>query len=120
MTVSAVHRRIGRLLTGAGLGALPWTAHLVWRADLEWRWFWVGLDAAQAAGLLVTGRRLATGRECRTVAMGTAGLLAVDAVVDLWTAKPGADWWRAVVMGAAVEVPLAASCLVAGRTGRAD
>ncbi|WP_426800421.1 hypothetical protein [Streptomyces sp. YGL11-2] len=74
----------------------------------NWDTAWIGLDAMEVAGLLLTGvliwyRRTAAG----PIASATATLFALDAWFDVTTAAKGTDHLEAVAMAALCEVPLA-------------
>ena len=116
-----------RLFWAAGVCLLPWIAVLgttlpdVVQAQ-HWRLAWTGIDAVEAAGLLVTAWLL--GRDDpRTplVATATATLLLADAWFDVTTAGPGLDHSLALVQGLVLEVPLAILAFaLASRTLRAS
>ncbi|GGU64929.1 hypothetical protein GCM10010211_32540 [Streptomyces albospinus] len=74
----------------------------------HWDTAWIGLDAMEVVGLLLTGlliwhRRAAAG----PIAAVTATLFAVDAWFDVTTAAKGTDHLEAVAMAAVCELPLA-------------
>ncbi|SHM77727.1 hypothetical protein [Streptomyces yunnanensis] len=74
----------------------------------HWDTAWVGLDAMEVVGLLLTGaltwyRRTAVG----PIASATAMLFALDAWFDVTTAAKGSDHLTAVAMAVCCELPLA-------------
>lgn len=100
----------------AGAVLLPWIVLLAYTLPSStvaehWRAAWVGLDGAEAVGLLATAI-LARRRDPRTplVATVTATLLAVDAWFDILTSGPG-DLPTALAQGVGLELPLAALCV---------
>jgi hypothetical protein len=116
-------------LIGCGAAMLPWLAVLaVWLPSTtqvgHWSTAWVGLDAAEGAGLFLTGWLLRRGdqRACLAAA-ATAMALTIDAWFDVTTAAPGAGLALAVAMAAGAELPMAALCAtlalrgVSGRRG---
>lgn len=111
-------RGLGSCLVLCGLALLPWLVVLA--TDLpatataaHWPAAWVGLDAAEAAGLITTGL-LAVRGDARlgVAAAATATLLVVDAWFDTMTAARGGDLVSALAMAAFAELPLAALCAV--------
>ncbi|MGH6654171.1 MAG: hypothetical protein ACRDVE_03065 [Actinocrinis sp.] len=122
-TTSATGRWSARGLIGGGLAMIPWLFHLA--ASLpstataaHWDAVWVGLDAAEALGLLATGLLIRRGDpRCSLAATFTATLLTVDAWFDCGTSARGADRTSAVLMAACVEIPLA--CLLLAVAWRA-
>ncbi|SEE30810.1 hypothetical protein SAMN04490357_7615 [Streptomyces misionensis] len=109
-------RRAGRLLVACGLALLPWlyvlaTGLPATATAAHWPLAWVGLDALEAFGLIVTGLLVARGdRRHALAAAATATLLVVDAWFDTTTAAPGGDFATAVAMALGAELPLAAVC----------
>jgi len=111
-------RRLGWVLTGAGLAMVPWLVVLAValppRAAVgNWSTVWVGLDSLEAVALTATGVLLRR-RDPRAslTAAATAVLLLVDAWFDVMTAAAGADRAIAVAMAAGVELPLSGLCAV--------
>ncbi|MFI9598530.1 hypothetical protein ACIHCX_01430 [Streptomyces sp. NPDC052043] len=108
-------------LVVAGLALLPWLLVLAGcvpggSGPVRWTTAWVGLDALESLGLVVTGLLLARGdaRRCVTAA-ATATLLVADAWFDTTTASAG-EAGAALAMAFCAELPLAAVCaLVACR-----
>lgn len=106
-----------RVLVVAGLATAPWLLVLhVWLPSTTrvtgWSTAWLGLDALEGAGLLVTGV-LASRRHPlapRSAAL-TAGLIVADAWFDLMTSGRGAAFVLAVALAALVELPIALVCL---------
>ncbi|MFF7987473.1 hypothetical protein ACFZDK_51855 [Streptomyces sp. NPDC007901] len=118
-------RRAGFALVGMGVAMLPWLVFLAVTLPrsahaAHWSLAWVGLDAAEALGLTVTGSLLR--RAHPTAALtgtATATLLLVDAWFDITTAASSADRLLAMVMAVGAEIPLAVLCavLAVGATG---
>ncbi len=108
-----------RLLIGAALAMVPWLFCLAallpaTATAAHWNAVWVGLDAAEALGLLATGLLLRRGDPRRALtAACTATLLAVDAWFDCGTAARGFDRLTALLMAVGVEIPLAVLLAVA-------
>lgn len=105
-------------LVGAGIGMAPWL--FVLAAGLpsttvasHWSTAWVGLDGAEALGLITTGTLLSLKdpRRCLAAA-ATATLLVADAWFDVTTAAPGSDRETAAAMAACPEIPLSILCAV--------
>lgn len=105
------------LLTG-GFLLLPWLVLLAVELP-SMTLAWVGLDAMEAAGLIITGLLLLRRHPLRTTAAAmTATLLLVDAWFDT-TTSTGTDLVFALALAVAVELPLAALCAaLALRTAR--
>lgn len=109
-------RTLGIALAACGVALVPWLYCLATGLPdtypaVRWPLAWVGLDALEAAGLVATG--LLTARHDprhRAAAAATGALLFADAWFDTVTAAPGADFASALVMAAALELPLAAVC----------
>ncbi|RAG82859.1 hypothetical protein DN069_25150 [Streptacidiphilus pinicola] len=105
-------------LVGMGLALIPWMFLLAAQGE----WPWVGLDVAEAAGLISTGLLLRRGdaRGALTAAV-TAALLLTDASFDVTTSH-GAELVQAWVLALLLELPIAALCgrlaLRWGRVGR--
>ena len=105
-------------LAGMGLALIPWMFVLAAQGE----WPWVGLDVAEAAGLISTGLLLRRGdaRGALTAAV-TAALLLTDAFFDVTTSH-GAELVQAWVLALLLELPIAALCgrlaLRCGRVGR--
>lgn len=113
-----LRRRLGLGLLCCGVALLPWLVVLATGLPGRtlaghWSLAWVGLDAAEALGLIVTGL-LATRRDHRLgpIAAATATLLLVDAWFDTLTASSGGDLVAALLMASCAELPLAAGCVV--------
>ncbi|MEU5919985.1 hypothetical protein [Streptomyces sp. NPDC047141] len=108
---SRAHRWQGRLLKGAGLALLPWMGYLAATLPTTEAVAWVTLDSFEALALTAAGASLvrADGRH-RFPAAVAAVLLVADACADLATAAPGQETALALVMAAAVEIPLAVLC----------
>ncbi|MEC3975280.1 hypothetical protein [Amycolatopsis sp. H20-H5] len=112
---------IGKLLLAAGLALVPWIA-VLWGTlpdtydARNWRAAWIGFDALEAGGLLASAW-LFRRRDHRAplAAIGSAMLLLVDAWFDVVTA--GEDLVFSLLMAGALELPLAALCLVAALRG---
>ncbi|GAA4536857.1 hypothetical protein [Amycolatopsis samaneae] len=114
----------GRLLLLAGAGLLPWIG-VLWATlpdaypAQHWRLAWVGLDLLEAVGLLATAWLVRRGDHRAPLAsIGTAVLLVVDAWFDVLTAGPG-DLVVSLVLAVALELPLAAVCVVVALRGTA-
>jgi hypothetical protein len=118
----ALRQLLPYLLLGAGLIELPW---LLFLADQlpsatnvqHWAVVWVGLDAVEAIGLIVTGLLYRRGDpRAALTAVATATLLLADAWIDVTTSR-GDERLVALGMAALIEVPLALICLYATRNG---
>ncbi|PYC68037.1 hypothetical protein C7C46_29735 [Streptomyces tateyamensis] len=103
------NRMVTAVLAGAGLALLPWILVL---AQAPGSAGWVALDVMEAGCLLGGAALLRRGAAAlgaaRAVAALAAGLLLLDAAVDLTTA--GSAWPVAVAMALGAELPLAALC----------
>lgn len=117
--------RMEHVLVACGLALLPW---LVVLADSlptaamasNWRTLWIGLDAAEAVALIVTGLLAVRGHRLHTLtATAAATLLVVDAWFDTMTATPGVDQVSAAAMALGAELPLAVVCVVLTARGYA-
>ena len=101
------------LLVLASLAMIPWLAYLAatlpaTTSAAHWDAVWVGLDTAEAAGLLATGLLLRRHDPRGSLtAAATATLLAVDAWFDCGTAAPCAERLIALAMAGGLELPLA-------------
>jgi hypothetical protein len=110
------------LLLGAGLLELPWLLLLANQLPpatyvQHWAVAWVGLDAVEAVGLIVTGLLYRRGDpRAALTAVATATLLLTDAWIDVATSR-GDEQLVAIGMAALIEVPLALICLYATRNG---
>lgn len=110
----AATRWTAHLLVVAGVSMLPWLVYLA--ATLpgretvgHWDVVWVGLDAAEMAGLVATGLLLRADDARRALTgIVTATLLAADAWFDCGTAATAGDRAAAFAMAAGAELPLAA------------
>lgn len=118
--MSFTSRRLrGLLLVGAALALIPWIAVLVGAVQAEEAQplaaFWVGIDAAEAVGLAGVGAAALGASRVRPwlapLAVLTAALLGVDAVVDVSTATGDGATLVAWVMAVLAELPMAAVCL---------
>ncbi|MEU8591567.1 hypothetical protein AB0C59_31905 [Streptomyces sp. NPDC048664] len=109
-------RRAGWLLMVCGAALLPWlyvlATGLPAGMDAAHRPVaWVGLDALEAAGLIITGVLATRGQDRHTpAAAATSALLVVDAWFDTTTAHAGSDLVSALVMAVCAELPLATLC----------
>ncbi|WP_377271694.1 hypothetical protein [Peterkaempfera sp. SMS 1(5)a] len=110
-------RRAGRLLVTCGLVLLPWLCVLATglpatATAAHWPLAWIGLDALEAAGLIVTGVLASRGDVRHALAAtATATLLVIDAWFDTTTATAGSDLDMAAAMACCAELPLAALCV---------
>jgi hypothetical protein len=110
-------------LAGAGLALIPWLlvlARTLPSSAHAWNWStaWVGLDTLEMLGLLGTGLlMLRRDIRYRLSAAATSALLLVDAWFDIVTSAPGADRLAAVVMAAALELPIAVLCAILATRG---
>jgi hypothetical protein len=106
------------VLLSGGFLLLPWLVLLAVELP-SMTLAWVGLDAMEAAGLIVTGLLVLRRHPLRTTAAAmTATLLLVDAWFDT-TTSTGTDLVFAVALAVVVELPLAALCAaLALRTAR--
>lgn len=108
--------RAGWLLVVCGLALLPWLYALATglpdtASAAHWPVTWVGLDALEAAGLIVTGvLAVRDDRRHPLAATMTATLLVIDAWFDTTTAAAGSDLAAAAAMALCAELPLAALC----------
>ncbi|MFB7630385.1 hypothetical protein ACFC0M_05465 [Streptomyces sp. NPDC056149] len=101
----------GRILTAAGLALLPWLGYLAGTLPPAQAAPWIALDALEAAALLTAGTRLRRADPRHTAPTTIAAiLLLADVYLDLSTAAPGPALATAVLMAAAVELPLTALC----------
>ncbi|MFF3014379.1 hypothetical protein [Streptomyces sp. NPDC057939] len=111
-------RRLAAVFTGAGLALLPWMVVLARTVPntvqvSNWSTAWIGLDAALAAGLTVTGLLLRKGDpRVSPVAAATAALLAMDAWFDVTTSAGTGGQGVALALAVGVELPLAVACAV--------
>lgn len=99
------------LLIAAGLTGWVFELGAVLQGQAEvrnWSSVWVGLDAMEIAGLVMTAillrRRSAY---LAAVAAVTATLFALDAWFDVLTASAGADWYESLAAALFGEIPLA-------------
>jgi hypothetical protein len=113
-------RRLVRLFLAGAAALLPWTVLLAVALPMttsvrRWSVAWIGLDAMQAMGLVVTGWLLLRRSPAASLVAGvTAGLLLVDGWFDMTTAAIGWDYLMALSLAVLVELPLAGLCLLAG------
>jgi hypothetical protein len=109
--------RLPVVLTVIGLALLPWTAIVGWTLPSEhvarhWDIAWAGFDVALSVSLLATAYAAARGCSWLSQAAAVAGtLLLCDAWFDVLTAS-GGGLWRALVLAAVAEMPLAVLCFV--------
>jgi hypothetical protein len=77
----------------------------------HWSVAWIGLDAMETAGLVVTGW-LVLHRDIRVTmaASATGAFLLADAWFDMATAQPQWDFLQATLLALLVELPLSALC----------
>jgi hypothetical protein len=116
--VKAGPKLLGLGLLGCGFGMVPWLVVLAVTLPgathvPHWSMAWVGLDAAEAAGLAMTGWLLRRGdpRRCLT-AMATSALLLTDAWFDVTTSGSGGPLVEAIAMAVFAEIPTAVLCAV--------
>jgi len=108
--------RTEHVLVGCRLALLPWLVVLAkglpgTTVATHWNTAWVGLDALEATGLIVTGVLAARGHPLHALtASATATLLVADAWFDTMTAAPGGDQLSALAMAFGAELPLATLC----------
>lgn len=120
---SRAQRLFPYLLLAAGLIELPWLTFLATQLPpatngVSWSYFWVLLDALEAAGLILTGllyRR--HNPRLALFALPTAALLVIDAYVDT-TTTTGHEHLAAIAMATLIELPLAAATLYAAHHSR--
>ncbi|WP_328988573.1 hypothetical protein OG394_20345 [Kribbella sp. NBC_01245] len=116
--LSRARRLFPYLLLAAGLIELPWLTFLAIQLPsatdgVSWSYFWVLLDALEAAGLILTGLLYRQHNPRLAVfALPTAALLLIDAYVDT-TTTTGREHLAALAMAALIELPLAAATLYA-------
>jgi hypothetical protein len=107
----ALRRWPAYVLLAGGILLLPWLVLLALTLP-SMTVAWVGLDAMEAAALIVTGLLWLRCHPLRTAAAAmTATLLLVDAWFDT-TTSTGSDLVVAVVLAVVAELPLAALCAV--------
>ena len=115
--ISNRHRVLGPLLIVAGLLIIPWLVYLAFHLPStakasNWSTMWIGLDVAEAIGLIVTGiLQWRRSRHRSLPAAFTSALMALDAWVDITTSAAGSARAMAIVMGVALEIPVAIACL---------
>lgn len=113
-------RRLVRLFFAGSGVLLPWAILLAVALPMttsvrRWAVVWVGLDTMEAIGLVATGWLLLRRNPTAGLLAGiTAGLLVVDAWLDMTTAAIGWDYLMALALAVLVELPLAGLCLWAG------
>jgi hypothetical protein len=111
-------RWLARALVVAGLGMIPWLVLLAIQlpasaVTVHWSTAWAGLDAMEAAGLLVTGMLLLRrDNRCCLAATVTGTLIFVDSWFGVTTAAPGPAQLTAIAMAVFIEVPVSALCAV--------
>jgi hypothetical protein len=99
------------------IGTVPWVAYLAMTLPqrvtaVHYRAVWVGFDIGLVLMLAVTAYQAWRGRpRVALPAVSTATMLVIDAWFDVLTTPRGMDLVVAVVLAAAVELPLAAICL---------
>ena len=109
---------LGPLLIVAGLLFTPWLVYLAFHLPSSarahnWATMWIGLDIAEAIGLMVTGVLfLRRSRHRSLPAAFTSALMALDAWVDITTAAAGSARAVAIIMGVTLEIPIAIGCLM--------
>lgn len=117
-------RRVGAGLIIASINLLGWVVRLAatlpaggprqhwsagWTGLANWTLTWVGLDCAEAVGLLTTGVLLRRAhRATRTVAAMCLSLFVIDAWFDIMTSASRTDLWTAVACALLAELPIAA------------
>ncbi|MDF3144864.1 MULTISPECIES: hypothetical protein [unclassified Streptomyces] len=117
--------RMEHVLVVSGLALLPWLVVLAGSLPgtavaSNWRTVWIGLDAAEALGLIATGLLAVRGHRLHALtATAAATLLVVDAWFDTMTAAPGVDQVSAAAMALGAELPLAVMCVVLAARGQA-
>ena len=105
------------MLALAAAALVPWTIGLARTLPSialarHWSLAWVGLDSGIAMGMIGTAWLGYRGDErIVPVAVATATLMVTDAWFDLCTSAPGLSFGWALA-GAAVELPLAALCVL--------
>jgi hypothetical protein len=106
----------------AGLGLLPWTAHLIVtlpNRHLQTGYYdlaWGGFDVALAALLVATGAGLLRRRLwVQSTATAAATMLVCDAWFDVLSSQPGGERLIAIVLAVLVELPSALVCLLIAR-----
>ncbi|MFI6155953.1 hypothetical protein ACIBCA_25095 [Kitasatospora sp. NPDC051170] len=106
--------RLARVPLVAAVALVPWLLMLAARHETPW----VVLDLAEFSVLLWLDA-LVRRRSAGAAWVGTAAalLLAGDALVDVAFAGPGHEVLAALAMAGCVELPLAAVCVLLGRTG---
>ncbi len=83
----------------------------------HWDVAWAGFDAGMAAVLLATVVAAVRGSAWLTgLALAAAAMLLCDAWFDVVTSARPVDLWVAVASAVAVELPLAAICVVVSRS----
>lgn len=111
------HRVLGPLLIVAGIFFIPWLIYLAFHLPSSarasnWATMWIGLDIAEAIGLIVTGiLQLRRSRHRSLPAAFTSALMALDAWIDITTSAAGSARTMAIVLGVGLEIPIAIACL---------
>lgn len=116
-----VARRSPVLLFGCAMALVPWTIYLGLSlpsidGDHHIKLFWVALDSVLIAGLASTAwLTLRRRRGAQIVAVATAAVLVLDAVLDTASAPPGWSLVMAVARALVLEIPTAVLVLSAAR-----
>ncbi|SDO77503.1 hypothetical protein SAMN04515671_1962 [Nakamurella panacisegetis] len=106
------------MLIVSGLFIIPWLIYLSFQLPgtvkaSNWSTMWIGLDVAEAIGLIVTGiLQWRRSRHRSLPAAFTSALMALDAWIDMTTSAAGSARTVALVMGFTLEIPIAIACLV--------
>jgi len=94
------------------LALIPWTIYLAYSLPIRhiekhWDLSWVGLDIGIIIILLLTGFLASIKSRLVIISFSVAAsFLLVDAWFDLISAKPGAEFFQALVLAIIVEIPL--------------
>ena len=124
MTTERPVRVVGWVFVGLAVVTVPSAVALAvelpsWQSSAHYDLAWAGFDAGLVLALLATAWAAVRVRPwLPSVAAATATLLVVDAWFDVVTAPTRVERWRAVLMAAAVELPLAAVCVWLAVTGQ--
>lgn len=99
--------------TALAILLIPWTIYMGWtlpthHLSVNWDISWTGLDIALIIAFLLTGLAAYTKSLWIVISSTTVGcLLLVDAWFDVMTEHQSPEFARALLTGAAVEIPLA-------------